>query len=141
MAHGLYPSVKKFSRFKLLRQDGCFIFRTIIIPPERCPDFQVQINLDKTTPIDRRICTLPLESVGQLLLANVGHSIVELPKPSQCVQCQAHAEYHQNCVLRIRCRLQHDNASNKKHSILASSALYGEVKCCAVFYHATARAE
>lgn len=44
---------------------------------------------------------LPLESVGQLLLANVGHSIVELPKPSQCVQCQAHAEYHQNCVLRI----------------------------------------
>ena len=29
----------------------------------------------------------------------------------------------------------------KKHSILASSALYGEVKCCAVFYHATARAE
>lgn len=46
MAHGLYPSVKKFSRFKLLRQDGCFIFRTIIIPPERCPDFQVQINLD-----------------------------------------------------------------------------------------------
>ena len=49
--HIFHPAIQKFSRFKFIGEGGGFVLRAVVVPPERLPQVQVEINLNQTAPV------------------------------------------------------------------------------------------